>query len=124
MAIPQNNEISLRFFKVKKNTTYYFYTVQTPLTLRLRPEDGPVQGPKHVVFSLNKRLLQILQLCFDLPYFLPHLRLFNYFFLPLFFHFLFLLPLSLLIFLLSSSSVFFSSFDHIDVIHLVFLLYT
>jgi hypothetical protein len=26
------------------------------------------------VFSLNKRLLQILQLCFDLPYLLPHLQ--------------------------------------------------
>jgi hypothetical protein len=64
MATPHNNEISLRFFKVK-NTTCYFYTVQTPLTLHLRPEDGSVQGPKHVVFSLNKRLLQILQLCFD-----------------------------------------------------------
>jgi hypothetical protein len=53
----------------------YFYTVYTPLTLHLRPEDGPVQGPKHVVFSLNKSLLQILQLSFDLPYPLPHLHL-------------------------------------------------
>jgi hypothetical protein len=34
-----------------------------------------VQGPKHVVFSLNKRLLQILELCFDLPYLLPHLHI-------------------------------------------------
>jgi hypothetical protein len=71
MAIPHNNDISLRFFKLK-NTTCYLYTVQTPLTLHLIPEDGPVQGPKHVVFSLNKRLLQILQLCSDLPYVLPH----------------------------------------------------
>jgi hypothetical protein len=45
------------------------------MTLHLRPEDGPVQGPKYVVFSLNKRLLQILQLCFDLPYIFPHLHI-------------------------------------------------
>jgi hypothetical protein len=27
----------------------------TAVTLHLRPEDGPVKGPKHVVFSLNKK---------------------------------------------------------------------
>jgi hypothetical protein len=36
-----------------------------------------VYSTKHVVFSLNKRLLQILQLCFDLPYLLPHLHIIN-----------------------------------------------
>jgi hypothetical protein len=32
---------------------YAYYIVQSPLRHNLRPDDGPVQGPKHVVLVIN-----------------------------------------------------------------------